>query len=164
MGTPEHEDTLSDCHAMADSPYLSTFNVWGCLLLIAGEVWQPPAFMGVRETRSVQTDKKGLQRAQGGSVPGSCGKSCGSGGLGLYKAVETDAHSCRAGWEMSTQTHSSPPDTPRAGCRSADSIRSRRNVLKPSWRKRATVPVYARLSWGGFGGNCLDSFKHWDFV
>lgn len=84
---------------------------------------------------------------------GGCGKAYGSGSLGHYKAVETDAHSCRAVSEMcTTQTHSSPPDTPWPGFHSADSINTHRNVFKPSRRKRATVPVYTRLSWMGFRG------------
>lgn len=101
----------------------------------------------------VRTDREDFREPQVAQCLVGVREVCGSGVLGLYKAVETDAHSCRAAWEMfTTQTHSSPPDTPCPGLHSADSINSHRNVFRPSWRKRATVPVYTRLSWMRFRG------------
>lgn len=96
---------------------------------------------------------RGLQRAKSGSVPGGCGKACGSGGLGLYKAIETDAHSWGAVWEMfTTQTHSSPPDMPQPGFHSADSINSRRNVFKPSQRKESYCSCLCKAELDGIWG------------
>lgn len=85
--------------------------------------------------------RTGPRRAKSSLVPGGCGKACGSGGPGLYKAVETDAHSCRPVQEMlTTQTHSSPPDMLWPGFHSADSVNSRRNVFQPSQRKELLFP------------------------
>lgn len=90
--------------------------------------------------------QRGLQRARSGSVPGGCGEARGSEGLGLYKAIETDAHSCRAVWEMfTTQTHHGlafilPTPSVAAG------------IFQAKSEKESYCSVYARAELDGVSG------------